>query len=54
MTRLILLVVLGALAITACGKKEEAVPAIEVTVPATAEAVPASSEAVPAPAEAAK
>jgi hypothetical protein len=61
MTRSILLAVLLALALTACGKKEEAAPAVEAAVeaavnPAVEAAVDAAVKAVDkaAPAEAAK
>ena len=57
MTRSILLAVLLALALTACGKKEETAPAVEAAVnPAVEAAVDAAVKAVDkaAPAEAAK
>jgi len=58
MTRSILLAALLALALTACGKKEEAAPAVEAAPAAEAaapEAAPAADAAAPAAApEAAK
>ncbi len=54
MTRSILLAALLALALTACGKKEEAAPAVEAA-PAAEAAAPAADAAAPAAApEAAK
>ena len=55
MTRSILLAALLALALTACGKKEEAAPAAEAAAPAAEAAAPAADAAAPAAApEAAK
>ncbi len=53
MTRSILLAALLALALTACGKKEEAAPAPEAAAPAAAAPAEAAAPAA-APAEAAK
>ncbi len=47
MTRSILLAALLALALTACGKKEEAAPAVEAA-PAAEAAAPAADAAAPA------